>query len=424
MNRVFWALTALLALALPGVAGGFEKVYDGKTLNGWTLVGGHGPGYVPSANGVLTCPADGGGNLYTEKEYSDFHLKLEFKLSPGGNNGVGIRAPLQGDAAYVGMEVQVLDDPAPEYANLEPGQYHGSIYKVAAARRGALKPTGQWNREEIIATGRRIQVIVNGKKTVDCDLNSVTDPDVLANHPGILREKGHIGFLGHGSLVEFRNIQIKDLGKPEKDNRAPQGFTSLFDGKKLTGWKGLVEDPIKRSKMSAAELAVQQTQATEKALAHWTAKNGEIAYDGKANSLCTEKDYADFELHVDWKIGPGGDSGIYLRGSPQVQIWDTALTNVGAQVGSGGLYNNQKNPSKPLVVADNPVGQWNHFTILMVGERVTVYLNNQLVVKSVPLENYWDRSQPIFPTGQIELQHHGNPIFFKNVYIRELKPAK
>ena len=424
MNRVFWALTALFALALPGVAGGFERVYDGKTLSGWTLVGGHGPGYVPGPGGVLTCPADGGGNLYTEKEYSDFHLKLEFKLSPGGNNGVGIRAPLAGDAAYVGMEVQVLDDTAPEYAKLEPGQYHGSIYKVAAAKRGALKPTGQWNREEIIATGRRIQVIVNGKKTVDCDLNAVTDLETLANHPGILREKGHIGFLGHGSLVEFRNIQLKDLSKPERDNRAPQGFASLFDGKKLTGWKGLVENPIKRSKMSAAELAVKQTQATEKALAHWSAKNGEIAYDGKADSLCTEKDYANFELHVDWKIGPGGDSGIYLRGSPQVQIWDTALTNVGAQVGSGGLYNNQKNERIPLTVADNLVGQWNHFVILMVGERVTVYLNGQLVVKSVVMENYWDRSLPIFPTGQIELQHHGNPIFFKNVYIRELKPGK
>ena len=143
MNRVFWALTAWLALALPGWAGGFERLYDGKTLSGWTLVNGHGPGYVPGAGGVLTCPTDGGGNLFTEREYSDFHLKLEFKLSPGGNNGIGIRAPLQGDAAYVGMEVQVLDDPAPEYAKLEPGQYHGSIYKVCAARRGALKPTGE-----------------------------------------------------------------------------------------------------------------------------------------------------------------------------------------------------------------------------------------------------------------------------------------
>jgi hypothetical protein len=421
MIRVLGVLAALLALVSGASAAGFQRLFDGKTLSGWTLVGQHGPGYVVEPDGTLTCPADGGGNLYTETEFADFHLKFEFLLSPGGNNGVGIRAPLKGDAAYVGMEIQVLDDDAPLYAKLEPGQYHGSIYKVCAAKRGALKPTGQWNREEIIATGRRIQVIVNGKKTVDCDLNAITDPETLAAHPGILRERGHIGFLGHGSLVKFRNIQLNNLEKPAKDNRAPKGFAALFDGKTLNGWKGLVENPIKRARMPAAELSARQREADEKTLAHWSVKNGEIAYDGKADSLCTVRDYANFELHVDWKIGPSGDSGIYLRGSPQVQIWDTALTRVGAQVGSGGLYNNQKNPSKPLVVADKPVGQWNRFVILMVGERVTVYLNNQLVVHSTPLENYWDRSLPIFPTGQIELQHHGNPIFFKNIYLRELK---
>jgi Domain of Unknown Function (DUF1080) len=420
MNVKVLAALAVLVLVVPSaLAQKFEKVFDGSSLKGWQLIGGHGPGYVPK-DGVLTCPADGGGNLFTDKEYSDFHLKFEFKLSPGGNNGIGIRAPLQGDAAYVGMEVQVLDDPAPMYAKLEPGQYHGSLYKVAAAKRGALKPTGEWNREEIIATGRRIQVIVNGKKTVDCDLNTVTDPAVLAAHPGMLRDKGHIGFLGHGSLVEFRNIQIKDMSKPAKDNVAPKGFTALFNGKDLTGWKGLLGNPLTRAKLSPAELAAQEKAKTDEALKHWTAKEGVICYDGKNDSLCTVKDYKNFELLVSWKIGPGGDSGIYLRGSPQVQIWDTALTNVGAQVGSGGLYNNQKNPSKPTQVADNPVGEWNEFRILMVGERVTIYLNGKLIVQNVVLENYWDRKIPIFPTGQIELQHHGNPIFFKNIYLREL----
>ena len=317
-------------------------------------------------------------------------------------------------------ELQVLDSEDPKYKDLNPAQYHGSIYKVCAAKRGALKPTGQWNKEEIIATGRRIQVIVNGKKTVDCDLNRVTDPAILAGHPGMLREKGHIGFLGHGSLVEFRNIEIKDTSKPVRDNVAPKGFTALFNGKDLAGWKGLVGNPISRAKMPPAELAVAETVATEKALQHWSAKEGVVCYDGKNDSLCTAKDYKNFELLVSWKIGPGGDSGIYLRGSPQVQIWDTALTNVGAQVGSGGLYNNQKNASKPTQVADNPVGEWNEFRILMVGERVTIYLNGKLIVQNVVLENYWDRKIPIFPTGQIELQHHGNPIFFKNIYVREL----
>lgn len=420
-----WQLAAAL-LALTALFAGpasarpkFQKIFDGKTLNGWTLIGGSGRGYVVE-NGEIVCPADGGGNLYTEKEYSDFVVRFEFKLSAGGNNGIGLRAPLQGDAAYVGMECQVLDDDAPQYATLEPGQYHGSIYKVLPAKRGALKPAGEWNREEIHVVGRKIKVIVNGKVTVDGDLNGVTDPHVLADHPGILRTTGHVGFLGHGSEVHFRKIELADLSKPEKENVAPEGFTALFNGKDLAGWKGLVGTPISRAKMAPAALAAAEKSATEKAQAHWQVVDGEIRYDGKNDSLCTAKDYADFELHVDWKIDADGDSGIYLRGSPQVQIWDPARTDVGAQVGSGGLYNNQKNRSTPLVKADNPIGQWNRFVILMVGERVTIYLNGTLVVQNVVLENYWDRSQPIFPTGQIELQHHGSVLHFKNIYVREL----
>jgi hypothetical protein len=423
MKQIFWTAFFALLLAQTALARGFEPLFDGKTLSGWKLIGGHGTGYLVKDESIV-CPADGGGNLFTEKEYSDFVLRLEIKLSPGGNNGIGLRAPYEGDAAYVGMECQVLDDPAPQYANLEPGQYHGSIYKVLAARRGALKPTGEWNKEEIRCIGRKITVILNGKIIVDGNLNDITDPAVLGSHPGILRKTGHIGFLGHGSLIAFRNIEINDLSKPERDNKAPNGFQALFNGKNLDGWKGLVGSPITRAKLSSEVLAEKTKAATEEAKRHWTATDGMIAYDGKNDSLCTARDFKDFELHVDWKIGPGGDSGIYLRGSPQVQIWDTLLTRVGAEVGSGGLYNNQKNPSKPRVVADNPVGEWNHFVILMVGERVTIYLNHQLVAQNVVLENYWDRTQPIFASGQIELQHHGNPIFFKNIYLREIKSTQ
>ena len=395
---------------------GFTPLFDGKTLNGWTLVGKVGPGYIPE-NGVLTCPADGGGNLFTEKEYSDFILRFEFKLSAAGNNGIGIRAPLEGDAAYVGMEVQVLDDSSPEYANLEPGQYHGSIYKVVPSKRGALKPVGEWNVEEIRAVGRHIKVTLNGKVIVDADLNSVTDPHTLFEHPGFRRGKGHIGFLGHGSLVQFRNVRIRDLNKPEKDNRAPDGFYALFDGKSLANWKGLVADPPARAKMSATELATEQKKVDEQMRTHWRIENGVLVYDGKGNSLCTARDFRDFEMIVDWKIGAGGDSGIYLRGSPQVQIWDNPL-------GSGGLYNNQKNPSNPTVKADAPIGEWNRFRILMVGERVTVYLNDVLVTNNVLMENYWEREKPIYPLGQIELQHHGETLYFKNIYIREIPAMK
>ena len=151
---------------------------------------------------------------------------------------------------------------------------------------------------------------------------------------------------------------------------------------------------------------------------HWKVEDGVLVYDGKANNLCTAKDYGDFEMFVDWKIGKGGDSGIYLRGSPQVQIWDN-------KIGSGGLYNNQKleNPHDPLKFADKPIGQWNTLRIKMVGEKVRVWLNGELVMHNVTLENYWERNKPIYPTGQIELQHHGSRLWFKNIYLRELVRA-
>ena len=422
LSRLCCAFAAVALLFAGGAASAqkYVKMFDGKTLTGWTLVGGVGPGYVPK-DGVLVCPSDGGGNLFTEKEYTDFAFKFEFKLESGSNNGIGIRAPLQGDAAYVGMECQVLDDSAPMYAHLEPGQYHSSIYKVVAAKRGSLKPVGQWNSEEITAIGRHIKIVVNGMVTIDTNLNDVNDPKVFAEHPGFRRDRGHIGFLGHGPAeVQFRNIYLKDLGKPEKDNTPPDGFVRLFDGKDLKGWKGLVADPPHRAKMSAEELATEQKKADEGAFQHWKAENGEIVYDGKNNSLCTSRDYGDFEMLVDWKIEKGGDSGIYLRGSPQVQIWDPDNHPGRPGEGSGGLYNNEKNPNGPSKRADNPVGEWNRFRILMIGDKVTVYLNDQLVVQNVTMENYWERDKPIYPTGQIELQHHGSILRFKNIYIREI----
>jgi len=201
-----------------------------------------------------------------------------------------------------------------------------------------------------------------------------------------------------------------------EDNVPPKGFKALFNGKDLTGWKGLVGNPKTRAKMTPEELAKEQKRADAEMKAHWSVQDGVLVFDGKGQSLCTAKDYANFELWVDWKIHEKGDSGIYLRGSPQVQIWDIKLFDTG----SGGLYNNQRNPSKPLKTADNPIEEWNTFKITMIGEKVTVYLNDELVVDNVTLENYWERDKPIYPTGQIELQNHGNTLYFKNIYIREL----
>ncbi len=202
-----------------------------------------------------------------------------------------------------------------------------------------------------------------------------------------------------------------------------EGFVPLFNGKDLSGWKGLVDNPIARAKLTAPQLAEKQAQADARAKTTWSVRDGTIVFNGKGDNLCTVKDYGDFEMVVDWRITKDGDSGIYLRGSPQVQIWDPARTDVGAEVGSGGLYNNQKNPSKPLVFADNPVGEWNTFRILMVGEKVTVFLNGVKVVDDVTMENYWDRKQPIFPRGAIELQAHGTDLAFRDIYVREIGTA-
>ena len=198
------------------------------------------------------------------------------------------------------------------------------------------------------------------------------------------------------------------------------GFVSLFNGKDLTGWKGLVSNPIARGKMSEAELATAQQKVNESIQKDWIIKDGLLVFTGHGDNLCTEKKYGDMEMYVDWKITEKGDAGIYLRGTPQVQIWDTSRREVGAQVGSGGLYNNQKNISKPLLVADNKIGEWNTFHIIMRGDKVTVYLNGILVTDNISLENYWDRKLPLFIKEQIELQAHGTYVAYRNIYLREL----
>jgi hypothetical protein len=208
------------------------------------------------------------------------------------------------------------------------------------------------------------------------------------------------------AAIHFAGCSTTRTAKPEQPK-------PIFNGKDLTGWKGLVADPPKRSAMSPEQLAKAQEAADANMRAHWSVRDGVLCYDGKGESLCTARDYADFEMWVDWKIPPGGDSGIYVRGSPQVQIWDNPI-------GSGGLYNNQKSPSKPLVFADRKPGEWNTFRIVMIGEKVSVWLNGTLVVDGVVLENYWERDQPIYPAGQVELQNHGGELWFRNISIREI----
>lgn len=202
-------------------------------------------------------------------------------------------------------------------------------------------------------------------------------------------------------------------------NQEP-GFISLFNGKDLSGWQGLVGNPISRSKMTPEQLATAQAKANESARQDWVVKDGLLIFTGHGDNLATVKKYRNFEMWVDWKITEKGDAGIYLRGSPQVQIWDTSRREVGAQVGSGGLYNNTIHPSKPTQVADNPIGSWNTFRIIMRGEKVTVFLNGKKVTDEVTLENYWNRQQAIFPEEQIELQAHGTYVAYRNIFLKEL----
>ena len=220
-----------------------------------------------------------------------------------------------------------------------------------------------------------------------------------------------------GAESDYDKEKIKKYLASMPDEK---GFEPMFNGKDLKGWKGLVGNPITRARMTPGELAAKQVESNAKAAKNWSVKDNSITFNGDGDNLCSEKQYGDFEMIVDWRITKKGDSGIYLRGSPQVQIWDTSRVEVGAQVGSGGLYNNAKYRSTPLKVADNPINDWNHFYIKMIGEKVTVYLNGVLVVDNVILENYWDRSIPIFPKEAIELQAHGTDLAFRDIYVREI----
>lgn len=188
----------------------FVPLFNGSDLTGWV---GNTNSYVAEDSKLVFYPERGGGKLYTEKQYSDFIFRFEFKLTPGANNGLGIRTPMQGKPAYAGMEIQILDDTAEKWKKLKPWQYHGSIYGVVCAKRGHLKPAGQWNLEEVVAKGRQITVKLNGVTILDADIDKAGIPETLdgKDHPGLKRDTGHICFISHGDHVEFRNITIKEL---------------------------------------------------------------------------------------------------------------------------------------------------------------------------------------------------------------------
>lgn len=388
----------------------FRPIFNGKNLDGWISDQRKSTkGYIVKDGAIHS--QDKSGNLYSEQAYENYILRLEFKLEPGANNGIGLRAPLHGnvdghDVAYNNFELQVLDDTHQKYNDLKAYQYHGSAYGIAPAKRGHLKPTGQWNQQEITYVDTLLMVKLNGTIILEKDLATVRpDRKKRPYAKGLFRARGHITFAGHGPGVAYRNIQIKPLPTNKMHQSSvqnpPKGFAAIFNGNDLEGW-------------------IQQAKG-------WRVENGTIHFSGKGKNLKFHKNLQDFEVYIDWKIAKGSDSGIYLRGKPQVQIFDATHEpdfRHGANKGSGGLWNNKgKGSGKfPLVKADRPVGQWNTFFIRMIDNRVTVYLNDQLVVNDKVLQDYKQRDQPIPSTGPLELQSHGTQLWFRHIFLRELNP--
>ena len=216
----------------------------------------------------------------------------------------------------------------------------------------------------------------------------------------------------------------------KKMNQPPEGFIALFNGKDLSGWIGMNyhivkgKSPMAVKKMSEKEREELLKKNWEDVLEHWSVEDGELVNDGHGVYLTTAEDFGDFELLLDYKTVAKADSGIYLRGVPQVQIWDT--TKEGgkwdrkANLGSGGLFNNKGEGKYPLVHADKPFGEWNHFRIIMKGDKVTVYFNDKLVVDNKKMDNYYEKDKPIYETGPIQLQTHGGEIRFRNVFLKKL----
>lgn len=396
-------------LAQEGAA--MRSLFNGKDLTGWK-----GKGYLVEDGAIVCGPK--GKNLMTEETFADYVLDFEFKLTPGANNGLGIHYPGTGDGAYTGMEIQILDSTAPKYKDLKDYQFHGGIYTLKAAKQGFLKPVGEWNNQVVTVNGSSIKIEVNGTTVLTADLEELS-----TNHPkhvGVKRRAGHIGWLGHGNKVSFRNINIGEIAPAanEADVKAA-GSTKIFDGKTLSGWKH-GED-----------------------ITNWTASNGILKHNGKpgpTKDLWSEKSYKDFTLVFDWRwsgrgpmksqpvVLPDGshkekaeieefDSGIYMRGNSksQVNLWNWT-------VGSGEVYGYRTDKKMspevkagvtPKLKADKPIGEWNRTIITLKGDLLTVTLNGKVVIKDAQL--------PGIPAdGPIGLQHHGSAIDFANIWIKEL----
>lgn len=387
-----------------------RPLFNGKDLSGWK-----GAGYVVEDGAIVCSPT--GGNLITEEMFANYVLDFDFQLTPGANNGLGIHYPGTGDSAYTGMELQILDSTAPKYKDLKDYQFHGGLYTMAPAKQGLLKPLGEWNHERVTVMGPTLREELNGEIILRANLDDMRDRH--PEHSGVKRRAGHIGWLGHGDRVAFRNIRIGELPPVANDDGVKAaGFTRIFDGTTLNGWKHTPETT------------------------NWKAANGILKHTGQAgpiSDLWTKKSYGDFTLVCDWRwsgrgplknqpvVMPDGaengqteieelDSGIYLRGNTksQVNLWNWT-------VGSGEVYGYRKDPAMPPAVkagvtpkskADKPIGEWNRTMVTLKGDRLTVSLNGRVVIENAQLPG-------VPASGPIGLQHHGAAIDFANLWIKE-----
>jgi hypothetical protein len=394
-----------------------RALFNGKDLNGWT-----GEGYVVE-DGAIIC-TEKGKNLVSKETFASYTLEFDFKLTPGANNGLGIHYPGTGDAAYAGMELQILDNSSEKSKDLSDTQLHGSIYELAAAKKAELKPMGEWNHQKVSVLGSALLVELNGTIILRSNLDDLSTRNPA--HAGAKRRSGHIAFLGHGDHVAFKEIKITELPPPAyTEGVLAAGFTRLFNGRNFDGWK-------------------------HEGTPEWVASNGILKHTGKQGNpvhLWTNKEYGNFVMVFDWrwsskgavnkrpimlpdgslKLGADGkeeeqeieeqDSGIFLRGSEdsQVNLWNWS-------VGSGEVWGYRRNmdlPAEvraalvPKVKADRPIGEWNRVMITIQGDRLTVNINNRVVIDQAQL--------PDVPAkGAIGLQHHGQAIDFANLWIKEL----
>ncbi len=414
--KSFVQITAIAALGCAATSYAQDAITQRSLFNGKDLSGWQGEGYVVEDGTIVSTPQC--RNLITQETFSNYILDFDFQLTPGANNGLGIHYPGTGDSAYTGMEIQILDSTAEKYKDLKDYQFHGSLYTMAPAKQGFLKPLGEWNHERVTVSGPALKVELNGTIILRANLDDMSAR--FPNHQGVKRRAGHIGWLGHGDRVAFRNILIAETPPAANINGVKAtGFTQIFDGSTLNGW--------------------QHTPNPS----NWSAVNGLLKHNGQpgpTHDLLTEKSYRDFTLVCDWRwsargplqsqplVLPDGsengsveiekfDSGIYLRGTPkcQVSLWN-------CPVGSGDVYGFRRDPAMTAAVkagatpkskADRPIGEWNRTLITLKGDRLTVILNGTVVIDNAQL--------PGLPaTGPIALQHHGSAIDFANLWIKEL----